>query len=45
LAAFAGEASCLMIADQSEFFASSFAKICSKHEIIYGLPRDLERRK
>jgi hypothetical protein len=34
-----------MIADQSEFFASSFVKICSKHAIIPDLPRDLERRK
>jgi hypothetical protein len=34
-----------MIADQSEFFASSFAKICRKHAIIGGLARDLERRK
>jgi hypothetical protein len=34
-----------MIADQSEFFASSFAKIRSKPEIVGGLPRYLESQK
>jgi hypothetical protein len=34
-----------MIADQSEFFASSFAKICSKHAIIRDFPHDLDRWK
>jgi hypothetical protein len=34
-----------MIADQSEFFASSFAKICPKPAIIPSLRDDLERRK
>jgi hypothetical protein len=31
-----------MIADQSEFFASSFVKICSKRAIIRDFPHGLE---
>jgi hypothetical protein len=34
-----------MIADQSEFFASSFAKSRRKWAIIRDLPQDLECRK
>jgi hypothetical protein len=34
-----------MIADQSEFFASSFAKIRSKPEVLGGLLRYLECQK
>jgi hypothetical protein len=34
-----------MIADQSEFFASSFAKIRSKPAVLGDLPRYLERQK